>query len=222
MGAVTSNPASWNYWRILMELGRGTSYIAVYGDVATRGTAGQTSSATYDTAYTFANEYAGLNADPAASPGAWIAFRGGPQPDYTWFTSILNAGDTIGYDSNAGRNMIGDPNQPYGRFARSTNLAAGHDTIEVGVAPSFLSTLQGNVSIVVTYLNSGGGSFTVAWGTQSTQQVTVQKTGTNEWMQTTVTVPASALTGGLAGGANLTLTSHGDDTYFHMVQVNRS
>ena len=118
--------------------------------------------------------------------------------------------------------MLGDPNQPYGRYARSTNLAAGKDTIELGVAPSYLSTLQGNVSIVVTYLNRGSGSFTMSWGTQSSQQITVQKTGTNEWLQTTVTVPASALTGGLAGGANLTLTAHGDDTSFHMVQFNRS
>lgn len=222
MGSQTANPVSWNYWRVLMELGRGTSYIAVYGNVASRGMPGQAECSAYDAAYTFANEYAGLNANPAASPGAWIAFRGGQQPDYTWFTSILNPGDTIGYDSHGGTQMLGDPNQPYGRYARSTNLQAGKATIEVGVAQSFLSTLQGNVAITVTYLDRGAGSFTMAWGQQGTQQATVQKTGTNEWKQATVTVPASALTGGLAGGANLTLTAHGDDTYFQMVQLNRA
>jgi hypothetical protein len=222
MGSQTSNPVSWNYWRVLMELGRGTSYIAVYGNVASRATPGQAECTAYNSAYSFANQYAGLNANPGASPGAWIAFRGGQQPDYTWFTSLLNPNDTVGYDSHSGRQMLGDPNQPYGRYARSTNVAGGRATFEVGLAPSFLSTLQGNVAITVTYLDSGRGSWTAAWGQQATQQATVQKTGSPEWKQATFTVPASALTGGLAGGANLTLTAHGDDTFFHLVQVNRA
>jgi hypothetical protein len=221
MGSQTSNPASWNYWRILMELGRGTSYIAVYSNVADQAIPGRVECTSYDAAYSFANQYAGLNANPVSSPGAWIAFRGGQQPDYTWFTSLLNPGDTIAYDSHSGRQMLGDPNQPYGRYARGTDLAAGRPTIEVGVAQSFLSSLQGNVAITVTFLDQGRGSWTVAWGQQATQQTTVQKTGSNEWRQATFSVPASALTGGLAGGANLTLTAHGDDTFFHMVQVNR-
>src|SRR5262249_48706673 len=69
---VFANPVSWNYWNILMNLDRGTSYIAVFGkDLALAA-----SNAEYAAAYDFANRYAGFNppAGASRSPGAWIAF----------------------------------------------------------------------------------------------------------------------------------------------------
>lgn len=232
-GASTNNPISWNYWRVLMELGRGTSYIGVYGDVASNGFSGATNAAAYDSAYAFANEYAGTNTNPSGTPGAWIAFRGTEktnntcdisQGDYTWFTSLNNASNLPCYDSNSGKSMLGSltGNPPYGRYARRTDIASGHNTFEISLDNSFKASLSGSVSVTVTYLDKGTGSWTLQYGTGSDNSFVQKKYNTNTWQQTTVSVPVSSLTGNLSGGSDLTLTANGSDTYFHMIEVDRN
>lgn len=88
------SPPKWNYWRLLIDLHCGVSFIAAYGvdlGVALDGTYHNPTykkehinyddgaSGTYQSEFTesfrFAAKYAGYHASPKQSPGAWIAFR---------------------------------------------------------------------------------------------------------------------------------------------------
>ena len=142
---VFRNPVSWNYWNVLMNLDRGTSYVAMFGkDVALA-----QSNPEYAAAYDFADRYAGWNtpAGASGSPGAWIAFAPNPGEIASTPTRSLTNGDfsmfmsedpadgsverdslgtvtgTCRYDATsnvcAGVNMIGSPLQRFGRWARA-------------------------------------------------------------------------------------------------------
>ena len=222
---------SWAYWRQLMDLGRGVSYVATYADDLRGATAGAPDSAEYRAAFDFSNKHAGFGHRPEAAPGAWAAFRGGPDAtddNYGMFLTQLN-GDgtpgadatTVAVDSAGGTSVIGPADQRFGRFARRTDLASGKGKIYLRVAPEFNRSLAYGSQIALTYLDQGTGNISLAWGTGTGDRRTFTKTGSGRWKRVTADVPAGAITGGLEATADLVVSVTGDDTTFHMVEVER-
>lgn len=68
-----AHPVSWNWWRLLLGLHKGVAFVAVYGDDLVRAETGPE----YEVAFDWVTTYAGWLDHPRASPGAWIALRGG-------------------------------------------------------------------------------------------------------------------------------------------------
>ena len=87
--------------------------------------------------------------------------------------------------------------------------------------PTFRSDLASALTTLrVTYLDTGTGSFNVSWGTGPTQTVTITKTNTGSWQTTQMPVAGIDYTGGLAWGADITVSELGSDsTDFQMVEV---
>ncbi len=201
---VFANPVSWNYWDVLMNLDRGTSYIAMFGkDIALAQTNPE-----YAAAYDFADRYAGWNTPAGASqsPGAWIAFAPKPGEIASAPTRSLTNGnfsmfmaedpadgsverDSLGtvsghcaYDTTsnvcAGVNMIGSPLQRFGRWARATNGPA-NPSILVNLDDSFKASLPagGLVEAYVTYLDCGSGTWTLDWGGGASAPVAMSGNG---------------------------------------------
>lgn len=227
---IYNHPLSWAYWRQLLELGRGMSFIATYSDDLIGALPGKPNQAEYRAAFDFSNKYAGTQHLPTEAPGAFIAFRPKYNPNDTYanydsFISIRNAdgslgGDdsTIGISSNDGANIIGPTDQRYGRYARRTDVASGKNTFYLRLDTAFRESLHGNVNINVTYLNSGTSTWKLLWTGGSDTTV---KTNTNRWVTKTISVPATGLTGTLAASCDLLLVASGGDTTFHMVEVER-
>lgn len=226
-----SHQLSWSYWRQLMDLGRGVSYVATYATELRQANPGGAQSAEYQAVFDFTNRYAGLADKPAVSPGAWVAFRGGPGPtddNYDMFMTQLN-GDgtpgadatTVAVDSASGTNVIGPSDQRFGRFARRTDIASGKSAIYLRVTPQYKETLVYGSQVAVTYLDQGAGHVTVRWGPGSGDQQTFTKTGTGRWRRVVADVPAGAMVGGLETTADLVVSVSGGDTTFHMVEVER-
>jgi hypothetical protein len=87
--------------------------------------------------------------------------------------------------------------------------------------PTFRTDLASSLTTLrVTYLDTGTGSFNVSWGTDPTQTVTITKTNTGSWQTTQIPVAGIDYTGGLAGGADISVSELGSDsTDFQMVEV---
>jgi hypothetical protein len=214
------NLVSWNYWRILLELDKGVRSIAVYGDTLSQA---QTNPE-YRAAFDFANEYAGHEADPAGSPGAWVALRQGSgrmAGNYSWFMTQLNPATSVALDSKSGASMIGPATQRFGRYARKITGGSGCNIMSFALNPTFRADLApATTTLKVTYLDAGTGSFNVNWGTGVGQSQTVKKTNTGTWQTTAIPVDGLEYTGGLADGADVTVTENGtDSTAFQMVEV---
>lgn len=222
---------SWAYWRQLLDLGRGVSFIATYADDLRGALSTSSESVEYRAAFDFANKYAGFADKPATTPGGWVAFRGGPaatDDNYGMFVTQLNVDGTPGADSTtvavdsaAGTNVIGPSGQRFGRFARRTDIASGRSRIHLRVAPEFKSTLSYGSEVAVTFLDSGSGTMTVKWGTGELDRRSFTKTGSGQWRRFVVDLPAGAMAGDLDATADLEISVAGSDTTFHMVEVDR-
>jgi hypothetical protein len=208
---------SWNYWRILMELHKGVHAIAVYGQEIANG-----SNPEYRAAFDFANRYAGLHHTPAKSPGAWVALKQGPgrlAGNFTWLMRQLDVDATsTAVDSANGARIIGPTGQRYGRFARRITGGTAKNQLRFALDPAFKTGLAGaGTQLRVTYLDAGTGSFEVKWGGGAQ---TVKKSGSGSWKTVSILVGGAGYTGGLASGADITVTALGSDTStFHMVEV---
>jgi hypothetical protein len=219
--AGKKNLVSWNWWRILLELDKGVRSIAVYGNVLAQGQTDPEFRAAFD----FANRYAGHQWDPAGSPGAWVALRQGSgrmAGNFTWFMTQLDPNTTsTPLDSNAGASMIGPASQRYGRYARRIAGGTVQGTMSFALDPAFRSgVVAEQTTLHVTYLDTGVGSFQVAWGTGPDQSVAVTKTNTGTWQTADIPVPGLEYTGALAGGADLAISELGSDaTNFAMVEL---
>jgi hypothetical protein len=213
------NLVSWEYWRILMELHKGTRAIAVYGSDLAMADTNPEFRATFD----FANRYAGFQADPATSPGAWVALRQGSgrlPGNYSLHMQQLNADATsIGLNSNSGASPIGNPAQRYGRHARQIAGGTAKDAMSFVLDPAFKTGIATSTTTLrVVYLDAGTASFEVRWGVDSA--ITVDKTGSGNWKTLEIPVAGLAYTGSLAGGADIVVKQLGTgSTNFHMVEV---
>jgi hypothetical protein len=216
-----SNLVSWNYWRLLLELHKGVSYIAVYGQDIRNG-----STPEWRAAFDFADRYAGLSASPAATPGAWIALKLGSgrlAGNFDYFmTQVDPEGTSTPMDSSNGTKMIGPTTSRFGRYARRIDAGTTKDMMEFQLDPAFKATLGSSTcTVAVTYLDSGTAQFRIQWGTAASAGATVTKTATGKWMQYNASVPCSTFTGGLVNSSDVTLATVGSNngSIFHMVQV---
>jgi hypothetical protein len=214
------NVVSWNYWRILLELYKGVSYIAVYGEQIRHGGNPQ-----YRAAFNFANRYAGSAATPQTSPGAFIALRKGRGRTAgnlgQFMTQYAPGRTSTPLSSGQGKHMIGPAGQRFGRYARRITGHTSRWRMGFRLNNDFVAGVSGRkVVIGVWYLNGGHGRFRVSWGRSASARHVVRKTGTGRWKHFTTTIDGSLLRGRLAHDCDISLQALGRSrTTFHMVEV---
>ena len=212
-GCRYHHPVSWNYWRLLLELHKGVSWVAVYSDDLILGETNDE----YRKAFDFVNRYAGTLHQPARAPGAWVALRPGdatvtlprdaipgmriPQGNYSMHMVQLAADDTstsvlswqpdnsVSSSGEPGYLPIGGRDQRQGRFARATKTE--HDNKFwfrlVDAFRDALPTTPQRCQINVTFLDEGNGGVSVQYGSQRED---FPKGGTGRW-STVSTMPFS-------------------------------
>jgi hypothetical protein len=120
---------------------------------------------------------------------------------------------------------VGDQGQPYGRFARSTDRAAGRDTLYFDLNDQLADSLKGGVLIRVVYFDEGTGDWSLQYDGKVVSAQTalvVRKTNTGRWLEKTVQIDDARFKNGGPRNADLLLRSRGpDDTKFHLVEVRR-
>ena len=158
-------PCQWNYWRLLVDLHCGVSFIAVYGsDLA------HDDDPEFNAAFQFAARYAGCHASPTVAPGAWVALREGNylKGDYTFLMTRL-PGDASTPAENAGPDE-----QRYGAWARIIP-AGGRARFQLD--PRFAASLaDAAVTIHVVYLDDHSGTFRLDIA-GATETVAMRKSG---------------------------------------------
>jgi hypothetical protein len=191
------SPAQWNYWRLLIDLHCGVSFIAIYGaDLVSYG------NPEFRDAFEFAAGYAGYHASPAESPGAWVALREGEalQGDYSFLMTRL--------DPMAPLRKVGPDEQRFGAWARELRQGA---KARFRLHPEFARSVEGRQATVqVTYLDRGQGVLEAEWGGS---KFSTPLMGSNRWKTASKMVkiaPAGEIT--ISGDTNLVL---------HMVEVQR-
>lgn len=221
------SPPQWNWWRLLIDLHCGVSFIAVYGndlqvalDGTTQGKNKETKpsyQAEFTAAFEFAAKYAGYHASPTQSPGAWVAFRSEqenvnyqkPLKDLTGDYTFL-AGRVLP-DQTVPLRLAGPDDQRFGAWA--VKLPAG-EQLTVRLDEQFAASLQGRpAAISVTWLDEGAGNLTIAGG-GATQ--TVARGGSGRWQTATVPLESAAFEAARA----VTVTAEADLT-LHMIEVTR-
>jgi hypothetical protein len=214
------NLVSWNYWRILLELHKGVSYIAVYGNEIRQGSNPQ-----FRAAFQFANRYAGSQHHPRTAPGAFIALRQGTgrmAGDLRRFMTQVSPGTTsIALDSRNGAAMIGPATQRFGRFARKIVGGTTRHEMFFRLNRSFKRGVEGRrVRLQVLYLDRGRGSFQLRWGRRSSHQRTVRLHGSGSWRQVTARISHARFRTLFAHRSDLVLKALGRTAaVFHMVEV---
>jgi Big-like domain-containing protein len=213
-GNTVYDALSWEWWRELMDLSRGTSYIATYDDDVESDPGASFFGQSFF--QNFANSYAGHNSatTESSSPGAWIAFAGPSSPfggDLGLFmTETAHTGNLNYYDiSDSGNNNkpLGT-GQPYGRYA--TEIQPG-GSITVSLDSHFPRT--GAADLEVWYYDSGSGQWSISGGSVN-QSVT--KANSSTWKTATfssTTVP---------GTITLNVPSSASATYFHLVELTKT
>ncbi len=173
------SPCQWNYWRLLVDLHCGVSFIGVYGsDLA------HADEPEFEAAFQFAARYAGYHASPSVAPGAWVALREGEylKGDYTFLMTRL-PGDPSEPMSNAG-----PEDQRYGAWARAIP-AAGR--VRFRLDDRFAASLADTeVTVRVVYLDDRDGEFLLEIAGKL-ETVTMKKS--NRWQTAEFVVPGSGL-----------------------------
>lgn len=201
-------PHQFNYWRLLLDLHCGVSFIALKPDDIARAD----EEPEFRGAFDFASRYAGYHASPEVSPGAWVAFREGDtiKGDYNFLMNRLNS------SSDTPVNHQGPEDQRFGPWGRAVD---GNGKIDLVLDPVFRKSLR-NCAVRVVYLDRGTGSFTVSINPKADEIVhQVKKENSGRWREAEFEVPAAAFAG-IKDGSNIRLTSDGS-TVFHMVEVMR-
>lgn len=234
------SPPQENYWRILWDLSVGVSCIAVYGrdlEIAYTGffptnLALEPSPFPYRTgdcsayykddflaAFQFGAKYAGYHADPAGSPGAWIAFRYGQY-------NTTSDGDFKFHLSRVTPDNTTYP-QPYGttvgsfddRFGAHARFLPASQSMNLVLNSAFLTSLSAQEAVITTtYLDEGTGTLAVIAGGE-TFSATLGNTG--QWKTLAGTVSGAALTPNGQGG-HIRLNATGQQVTLHMVEVTRA
>ncbi|MCX7015061.1 MAG: beta-galactosidase [Candidatus Sumerlaeota bacterium] len=207
----TVSPCQWNYWRLLVDLNCGISFIGIYSaDLRP-----SVKDPEFRAGFEFAAKYAGYHASPEQSPGAWAALREGDflKGDYTFLMSRV-AEKSV----DTALKNTGPDDQRFGAWARAIE---GDGRMVFRLDPAFAASLDGKPSkIRVVYLDEGTNPFTVAWDENGAPQTReVKKTGSGRWKDELIAIAASGLGGKLDGG-DVRLTGQGRNV-FHMVEVER-
>ena len=233
------SPPQWNYWRLLLDLHCGVSFIALYANDLNVALSGKYAGK-YDEnrdklgymgefmeAFTFTHKYAGLHASPEKSPGAWIAFRGNDtilakntgitptQRKLSYLTGDYNFLMERLPDKTLAEHNIGPPEQRFGAWARL--LPAG-ESIKIKTDERFAGSLKKGSIRIIFYnpVRHGSNSFRVI--TNGTKRK-IEYDYTGRWETVTVQLPKGPLV--KAGdGSHIIIKSGSEPLYFHMVEVN--
>ena len=199
------SPCQWNYWRLLVDLHCGISFIAVYGsDLA------HSNEPEFRAAFDFAAKYAGYHASPSVAPGAWVAMREGNQlqGDYTFLMQRLPGDETRAVQS------VGPDDQRFGAWAR---VIPANGRARFRLDPQFVNSLESGSALVrLTYLDDHRDGFDIKIG-QSVSPVQTQASG--KWQTAEVVFPGVQL-GQIADEAHIQLLTPHDLT-LHMIEVER-
>ena len=233
------SPPQWNYWRLLIDLHNGVSFVAIYGsdlEVARTGRyrywkkdhshddtkAGTDYRGEFTRAFEFAARYAGHPASPAESPGAWCAFRGNDvireangvpakRRKLSFYTGDYDfLMHRVPGDGSEGLQTTGPEEQRFGAWAR--RLPVGK-SMGLQLDAQFAESLAGKPAVVaVTYLDDA----TDARATVSVagQAFDITREGTGRWCTAEFAVPA------LSEGT-IVLRARDASITLHMVEVRR-
>jgi len=237
------SPPQWNYWRTLIDLHCGVSFLALYANDLAVAVTGRYRvnqnhydeakdrrgyQQEFEAAFRFAAKYVGYHASPETSPGAWVAFR---ENHVALATNVPSVQDrqlssfTGDYnflmerlpDQTVGVHNIGPENQRQGAWARV--LAPGGN-LQLRLDARFAASWKGG-KVCVTYLDQTGdaaGSFQLIAGGA---RLTVTPNGSGRWQTAELALPAGPLATG-SSGAHLTIVAGPGPVCLHMVEVSRN
>jgi hypothetical protein len=237
------SPPQWNYWRTLLDLHCGVSFIALYANdlaVAVTGTYRVNQNhydekvdrrgyqQEFEAAFRFAANYAGFHASPETSPGAWVGFRENSvalainvpavqDRQLSFFTGDYNFLMERLPDKTAGVNNVGPENQRQGAWARVVPSA---DKLELKLDARFAASFKGG-TVRVTYLDQAGladGSFQVI---ANQKQMLVTPKGTGRWQMAEMVLSEGPLSAE-PSGAHLKIVAGSAPVCLHMLEVTRN
>ena len=243
------SPEQWNYWRILMDVNCGVSYMAIYANDLEVYTAGMKSGKAvsvsmrkeFREAFEFGMKYTSQHLYPETTPGVWAAFRSCDRSlcwdkplkylteDYT-LLALVQPGKSYG------EHNVGPDGERYGAWAR--RLPAG-EAMSVVMDPRFAASISGtNVTLKVIYLDESHAKWHVAYAGQSFE---VSNQASGQWKEVAWQVAAGEpsndehacelIKGGMVAGRNkeqiaalhpdITITALSGLPAFHMVEILR-
>jgi len=208
----------WEYWRVLSELNAGVSYLSFYPNELTKAA----DNPAIRDAYVFGAKYAGYHAQPATSPGAWVALRGKGlhfPGDYTFLMSRWQE------DASTEVTMAGSKDQPFGAWARSLPPNQGmyfnlHDKFfasrgEKGVA----------AALRVVYLDTGKSAWELRYdgmGAAEQRALAVTNADSGQWKEAQVDIADGRFENRSPHGADVVLFNTGPGAVvFHFVELTR-
>jgi hypothetical protein len=235
------SPPQWNYWRSLLDLHCGVSFIALYANdlgVAVNGNyrvgRHHYSEATdklgyqqeFESAFQFTSKYAGFHASPEQSPGAWVAFRENlvalatnvpsvKARQLAFFTNDYNFLMERLPDKTTGVHNVGPDNQRQGAWARV--LPAG-ETMRLKVQDQFATSLSKG-KVLVTFLDEPGTANPAFEIVSGKARASVIRKGTGRWQTATLELPTGLSSG--TAGAHIQITAGPTPLCLHMVEVVR-
>ncbi len=199
------SPCQWNYWRVLVDLNCGVSFIGCYGsDLARAG------DPEFRAAFQFAAKYAGCHASPSVAPGAWVALREGDylKGDYTFLMQRFSGDASVAFKN------AGPADQRYGAWARK--LPPGK-TMRFALNDAFAQSLAGKRATVrIVWLPTKDTVWQVAC---SGRTFTAPPSASGRWQVTEFVLPQAAFSRD-SHGAHLTLVAK-TDVILHMVGIER-
>jgi hypothetical protein len=198
-------PHQFNYWRVLVDLNCGVSFIALYGaDLA------HADEPEFRAAFDFAHKYAGYHASPAVAPGAWVALREGDwlKGDYTFLMTRLPD------DESKPLTKAGPDDQRFGAWARVIPLGG---RARFTIDPRFIASCrQQKLLARVVYLDDAKGKFAVEIGGNASP---VAMKGSGRWQTAELPIDGARLAAG-SQESQIELRPKTDLT-LHMVELCR-
>ncbi|MFZ5833140.1 MAG: beta-galactosidase [Planctomycetota bacterium] len=198
------HPAQYNYWRLLVDLNCGVSFIAVYGNDLKHSNEPE-----FRAAFDFARKYAGYHASPSAAPGAWIALREGDylKGDYTFLM------DRLPGDESKAVKLAGPEDQRYGAWAR---VVPAGGRMRLKLNETLAARLANEPAVLrVVYLDADRGKLDLQVGKQ---KFGLTLSGTGRWQLAELPIPPDAAG---AEAAMIELRPETDLT-LHMIEVDLS
>ncbi|MDB6114414.1 MAG: type sorting protein, partial [Lacunisphaera sp.] len=147
----------------------------------------------------------------------WDIYRG----NYEMFLEQIDANAT-----STGHWRVGPKDQPYGRYARGFEHAAGKDTLFFRLDPRFLTAgADKRAAVHIVYFDEGTGRWALRYQDATgalKQAVEVQKKNTRRWQEITVPLDDAGFGGKGPRGCDLQLqNTDAEDDLFQLVEVLR-
>lgn len=236
------SPPQWNYWRTLLDLHCGVSFLALYANDLGVAVTGQYQvnhnrydektdrrgyQQEFEAAFRFAARYVGYHASPETSPGAWVAFR---QNDVALATNVPAESERhLSFfngdynflmerlpDQTTGVHNVGPENQRQGAWARVLPPAG---KLELKLDARFAASFQGGKARV-TYLAQPGDTGAPFQLMAGQKQITVNPQGTGGWQTAELVLPDGPLRAD-PSGAHLRIVAGSGPVCLHLLEVTR-